>query len=126
MTKTAMLQTLLIIEEDEATRRLYERALGTSFNVLATTPDVAWESLSAHLPLRAVAIEPGPVDSDGWNLIRELRRHPETQATPIILCTSQDDRSLDHELGVVVHLVKPVLPADLLAAIQDVLSDARP
>ncbi len=118
-------QTVLIIEDDEATRHLYERALGAAFDVYAVAPDVTWEALSPHFPLKAVAIEPGPVDGPGWDLIRELRRHPETRTTPIVLCTSQDDRSLDQELGVAAHLVKPVLPTDLLLAIRGVLTDAR-
>ncbi len=126
LTMTAAPQTVLIIEEDEATRHLYERALGAAFDVFAVAPDVTWETLSTHLPLNAVVIEPGPVDGPGWNLIREFRRHPETRATPIVLCTSQDDRSLDQELGVAAHLVKPVLPTDLVLVIRGVLTDAHP
>ena len=120
-----MPQTVLIIEEDEATRHLYERALATTLVVLAPMVEVTWEIVAAHLPLQAVVIEPGPIKSHGWDLIRELRRHPETRSTPVILCTAQDDRSQDQELGVSAHLVKPVLPTDLLAVIRGVLTDAR-
>ncbi len=115
---------VVIIEADEATRRLYERALSTVYDVLAASPEMTWEAMTRRLPIRAIAIEPGPEGEPGWDLIRELRRRPETQATPIILCTSQDDRGLDQELGVTAHLVKPVLPTDLLAVIQSILADA--
>ncbi len=122
---TAAPQTVLIIENDEATRRLYERALSADFAVLAASDEIDWAALMLCLPLTAVAVEPGPVDGRGWDLIKELRARPETRTVPIVLCTAQDDRSRDQEFGVVAHLVKPVLPAELLAAIHCVVTDAQ-
>jgi len=118
-------QTVLIIENDEATRRLYERALSADFSVLAAADEIDWAELTLRLPLTAVAVEPGPVEGRGWDLIKQLRDRPETRTVPIVLCTAQDDRSRDKEFGVVAHLVKPVLPADLLAAIHCVATDAQ-
>ena len=122
---TAAPQTVLIIENDEATRRLYERALSADFTVLAASDEIDWAALTLCLPLTVVAVEPGPVDGRGWDLIKELRARPETRTVPIVLCTAQDDRSRDQEFGVVAHLVKPVLPAELLAAIHSVVTDAQ-
>jgi len=122
---TAAPQTVLIIENDEATRRLYERALSADFTVLAASDEIDWAALTLCLPLTVVAVEPGPVDGRGWDLIKELRARPETRTVPIVLCTAQDDRSRDQEFGVVAHLVKPVLPAELLAAIHCVVTDAQ-
>lgn len=118
-------QTVLIIDSDAATRRLYERALSADFTVLAASDELDWPALLARLPLTAVAVEPGPVDGRGWDLLKELRDRPETRNVPIVLCTAQDDRSRDQEFGVAAHLVKPVLPADLLAAIHRVAKDAQ-
>lgn len=117
-------QTVLIIENDAATRRLYERALSADFAVLAASDEIDWAELMLRLPLTAVAVEPGPVEGRGWDLIKQLRDRPETRNVPIVLCTAQDDRSRDQEYGVAAHLVKPVLPADLLAAIHSVATDA--
>lgn len=118
-------QTVLIIDSDAATRRLYERALSVDFAVLAASDELDWAELLARLPLTAVAVEPGPANGRGWDLLQELRDRPETRRVPIILCTAQDDRSRDQEFGVAAHLVKPVLPADLLAAIHCVAKDAQ-
>lgn len=118
-------QTVLIIEDDAATRHLYERALSEDFAVIAASDELDWPALLARLPLTAVAVEPGPTEGRGWALLRELRDRPETRGVPIILCTAQDDRSRDQEFGVVAHLVKPVLPADLLAVIHCVAKDAQ-
>ncbi|HRF48842.1 MAG TPA: hypothetical protein PLC98_14530 [Anaerolineales bacterium] len=117
-------QTVLIIENDAATRRLYERALSADYAVLAASDEIDWAELMLRLPLTAVAVEPGPVEGRGWDLIKQLRDRPETRNVPIVLCTAQDDRSRDQEYGVAAHLVKPVLPADLLAAIHSVATDA--
>jgi DNA-binding response OmpR family regulator len=122
---TAVQPTVVIIEADEATRHLYERTLRAEYAVFAPTADVTWADVADQRALGVVVIEPGPIDGAGWDLIRELRGRPATQAIPIILCTAQDDRGRDQALGVTTHLVKPVLPADLLAVIQGVLANAR-
>jgi DNA-binding response OmpR family regulator len=73
--------------------------------------------------LHAVALEPGPVGGRGWALLAELKRRPETHSIPVILCTAQDERRRGLEMGVAVYLVKPILPADLLATIRRIVGE---
>ena len=112
------LRTVLIVENDQATCRMYERALQQEYDVLtASLEDDLSALLKAHT-LHAVVLEPGPVDGRGWDLLAELKCHPNLQAVPIVLCTVQDERRRGLESGAAVYLVKPVLPAVLLETVR--------
>ncbi len=114
-------QTILIIEADQATHRLYERALQQEYQVLvASTEEDVSALLTARTLVHAVVLEPGPVGSWGWALLAELRRRADFESVPLILCTAQDEKRRGLGLGATEYLVKPVLPADLLATVRRV------
>jgi putative two-component system response regulator len=114
-------QTVLIVEDDPATQRLYERALQQEYQVLvaSTEADVS-ALLTARTLVHAIVLEPGPLGSWGWALLAELRRHADFEPVPLILCTAQDEKRRGLELGATEYLVKPVLPAALLATVRRV------
>lgn len=61
---------------------------------------------------------------DGWQVCRELRRSPLTEALPIIMLTARDDmidRILGLELGADDYLTKPFNPRELVARVRAVL-----
>jgi DNA-binding response OmpR family regulator len=61
---------------------------------------------------------------DGWQVCRELRRSPITEALPIIMLTARDDlidRILGLELGADDYLTKPFNPRELVARVRAVL-----
>jgi two-component system cell cycle response regulator DivK len=63
-----------------------------------------------------------PGDIDGFEVIKRLRRDPQTRSKPIVVLTSwgwQTERLRALEAGCDLFLTKPCLPADLLAAIRD-------
>src|SRR3954471_5039236 len=62
-----------------------------------------------------------PGDIDGFEVIKRLRRDPQTRSKPIVVLTSwgwQTERLRALEAGCDLFLTKPCLPADLLAAIR--------
>lgn len=110
-------QTVLIIENDQPTSRLYERVLQTEYEVVLATLDDDVLSLIEASQVDAVVLEPGPIGGRGWSLWSELKNSPDIPAIPIVLCTTQDERRRGLELGSAAYLVKPVLPATLLATL---------
>jgi putative two-component system response regulator len=114
-------QTVLIVEGDQATRRMYERALQQEYQVLvASAEEDVSALLSARTLVHAIVLEPGPLGGWGWALLAELRRHADFESVPLILCTAQDEKRRGLELGATEYLVKPVLPAVLLATVRRV------
>jgi cyclic di-GMP phosphodiesterase len=111
--------TVLIVEDDPATYRLYERALHPEYQVLsASTEADVTAFITARTLIHVVVLEPGSVGSWGWSLLFNLRHHADFESIPLIICTAQDEKRRGLELGATEYLVKPVLPADLLATVR--------
>jgi CheY-like chemotaxis protein len=73
----------------------------------------------------AVLLDIGLPDIDGYEVARRLRANPATQSVPLIALTGYGqlrDKQAAQRAGFDVHLVKPVDPARVLKAIEDVLA----
>jgi len=60
-------------------------------------------------------------EKDGWEVMRELKRHPETQSLPVIFLTAKDseiDEVVGLELGADDYIVKPISMHKLLARVK--------
>jgi DNA-binding response OmpR family regulator len=113
--------TILIVEADLPTLDLYCQALSGEFITVGTLkPEEALEY--ARLPqLRAVVIEPRLKNEVGWELAKEIRCVLLNKATPIILCSTLDERKRGIEMGAAAYLVKPVMPSELSTVVQSCL-----
>jgi PAS domain S-box-containing protein len=54
---------------------------------------------------------------DGWQVMKELKRHPLCRHIPIIIVSIIDEKNLGFSLGAVDYFVKPVNKEDLLQAV---------
>ena len=57
---------------------------------------------------------------DGWQVLKELKRHPLCRHIPIIIVSIVDEKNLGFSLGAVDYFVKPVNKDDLLQALDKV------
>ena len=58
---------------------------------------------------------------DGWEVLRELRRDPETRHLPVVFLTAKDseiDEVVGLELGADDYIVKPISMHKLLARVK--------
>jgi CheY-like chemotaxis protein len=55
---------------------------------------------------------------DGWHLLAQLRRLPETAGIPIVICSVLDQPQLALSLGATAYLRKPVTQAQLLEVLR--------
>ncbi|MBK9941802.1 MAG: response regulator [Kouleothrix sp.] len=118
---TAVEQAILIVDNDRSTRELYQRVLSQTYQVYTAGDEQDILDLVHRHSIQAVVLEPGLPNGRGWNLATELKHDPVARAIPIIICTTQDERRCGHALGAAVYLVKPVLPALLLQALQQII-----
>ena len=67
---------------------------------------------------------------DGWQVLKELKRHPLCKHIPIIIVSIIDEKNLGFSLGAVDYFVKPVNREDLLQSLKRVhlipRADQRP
>lgn len=110
--------TILLVERDLPTRQLYQRALEADFQVLAaSTLEEALPLVGQH-PLSAIVCEPGPAGAPDWAWVFDRRGLPTLDPAPLIVCTSQDQHRHHPGVGAAAYLVKPVLPAALVAVVR--------
>lgn len=57
---------------------------------------------------------------DGWQVLKELKRHPICKDIPIIIISITDEKKLGFSMGAVDYFVKPVNKVELLNALQKV------
>jgi DNA-binding response OmpR family regulator len=115
-------RTVLIIEPDALTAQLYHRELGRRFRVITCPTASAGAAVIADEALSAVVLEPAGAEATLEAVVAALKSDIHEHALPLIICSVLDDRQVSRTLGAVVHLVKPVLPATLLAAISAINS----
>ncbi len=57
---------------------------------------------------------------DGWQVLKELKRHPICKDIPIIIISITDEKKLGFSMGAVDYFVKPVNKDELLSALQKI------
>ena len=101
--------TLLVIDDDAATRDLLARFLEREGFAVATAEDGQRGLERARsLRPRAVLLDVTMPQMDGWSVLRAIRADPEIGATPIVMVTVLDEQNLAFSLGATDYLQKPI------------------
>ena len=112
---------VLVIEEDAQTRASAERALTTPELSVVSAEDYqsGLEMLQVQKPT-AVVIGISVPDLHGYDLCQDIRRNPELQDTPIVICSAQPypaDVRRAKEYGADEYVIKPYTDRQLTAAV---------
>lgn len=118
--------TVLIVEDTPSERELMSHYLRESgFSVIAAPS--GQEGMD-----KAIAQQPDVIITDvvmpgisGFELCRKLKRNPQTQAVPIVICSSKKqsiDRLWGMKQGAKAYLTKPYTRAELVQAIKTALA----
>jgi chemotaxis family two-component system response regulator PixH len=118
------MRTVLVVEDTPSEMELLTHYLRESgYSVIGAIS--ANEALS-----KAVELKPDVIVTDvvmpgmsGFELCRNLKKNPETQKVPIIICTSKGqeiDRLWGMRQGADVYITKPFTREQLIRAVQSV------
>lgn len=113
--------TILIVEQDDATRELYQRELGRRFRVVTSSNAEQTLALLRNDQFDALVLEPSVSNGAGWTLLEALQASPPLAPPHIVLCSALDERRRGMSLGADAYLVKPVLPSALLSTLDQIL-----
>jgi class 3 adenylate cyclase len=117
--------TILIVEDDEATRNSIARLLTRAGYRTLSAPDgrLGLAQAARHRPDVVISDVSMP-EMDGFELIEAIRTDPVLAATPVILLTALDNRASMRRgmtAGADDYLPKPFAPAELLGALDGLL-----
>jgi DNA-binding response OmpR family regulator len=117
-------RTILIVDDDVPTLELYQRELGREYRVLTCTDELEATALLEREDVSAVVLEPVAVSEQGWARLAAMTHLPARPTVPVLVCSTQDTRRRDVVMSTAGWLVKPVLPATLLAAVRRIAAPA--
>jgi CheY-like chemotaxis protein len=117
---------VLVVEDEESTRLLYERFLhGSAFRpVYATSVREAEDQWLAQTPV-AVLLDISLNGEDSWRWLTDIKSDPRRAAVPVVLATETDDKRKGLALGADAYYIKPLSRLELLSTL-DFLTSAEP
>jgi signal transduction histidine kinase/CheY-like chemotaxis protein len=117
--QTAEFPRILVIEDDRAAAQLLQSHLTSAGYdvVLCDQPGRALE-MAAELQPSAVTMDIIMKPVNGWELLSTFKTDPRTARIPVVLVTIIDQPATGASLGADEYIVKPVIKATLLAAVE--------
>jgi CheY-like chemotaxis protein len=110
--------TVLFVDDNADTLRLYQRYLARSrYRFLGTSdPRQALKLAEATCP-DIVVLDVMLPEVDGWELLGQMREHPQIGNTPIVVCSILPQREFALTLGAADFVPKPASRATILEAL---------
>jgi CheY-like chemotaxis protein len=112
------LTTVLVVDDNPDIHELFMRYLmGHGYRVIVARDADEACRLAIETKPDAITIDLMMPGQDGLTLLQALRAQPETEDTPIAVCSILEERQLALSLGADCVLVKPISQQDLLEAL---------
>lgn len=126
---------ILIVDDNLTNRRILAQTVG-AWGMVAVTAEngpSALEKLStaaeSDFPFAVVLVDSKMPGMDGFNLIERMAQNAKISAQPIMMLTSDNYNNTAlrcREVGINQHLLKPIMPAELLRALESALGKGIP
>jgi diguanylate cyclase (GGDEF)-like protein len=119
--------TLMLVDDDLLmldTVQAYLESYGYGRFVTTSDPRAAMGLLAKHRP-DTVLLDLSMPELNGFDILAQVRAHPELRYTPVIILTGESDteaRLRALELGATDFLTKPVDPSELVLRVRNVLA----
>ncbi|NLG51606.1 MAG: response regulator [Chloroflexi bacterium] len=115
--------TVLVIDDNADALRLFEYYLaGTRYRFVGAQDAQRGLALAEELRPPVIVLDVMMPDQDGWSLLEQLREHPATQSSAVVVCTILAQDQLAWALGAADFIRKPVRREQFLAVLDHLLA----
>jgi signal transduction histidine kinase/CheY-like chemotaxis protein len=112
-------KTILVVDDDPFARDLMTRFLTREgFGVVSSGRGHEVFSLARQWRPAAITLDVLMGDSNGWDILAQLKADPDLTSIPVIMVSIIDDKTRAFALGASDYLTKPIHPEKLSAALQ--------
>lgn len=112
--------TLLVIDDNEGLVDLVRRYLSDyPCKVISANTGSDGIRRTRESPPDAIVLDVMMPETDGWQVLQQLRAQQGTSEVPVIVCSVLNDPELALALGATRFVPKPVAQKDLVAALRD-------
>jgi CheY-like chemotaxis protein len=110
--------TFLVIDDNPDTLQLLERyTANTRYRFLGIQDATKAVNTAETILPDIIVLDVMLPNTDGWELLGQLRAHPQTSAIPVVICTIMPQEQLALTLGAGGFIRKPVSRSDFLAVL---------
>jgi two-component system cell cycle response regulator DivK len=113
---------ILLVEDTEDSRELYEQALSDSgFRVEVAADGLEAVAKAKGLKPDLIVMDLSLPRLDGWDATRRIKRHPDTKSIPVLALSGhsvEESKRKAFEAGCCGYLTKPCRPEDLIGEIR--------
>jgi CheY-like chemotaxis protein len=112
---------VLVIDDNEATHRLFERYLAPhNYQVIGLTKGTEALQVAADLKPDLIILDLMIPSMDGWQVLRQLQDNEATRHIPKVICSVFKEPELALSLGARAFIKKPVDRMELLSVLEQV------
>lgn len=109
VTDTQILEVrVLVIDDDAATRATIARQLPAGYHVIQLSDSRLAVERARHDKPDVVVLDVMMPHQTGWDVLRALKADPETQKTPVVICSVLQEQQTALALAADDYLIKPV------------------
>ncbi len=110
---------VLAVDNNPQVIHLYQRYLTPEgYRVVPLTDPSMAVARARELKPVAILLDIMMPGRDGWQVLSELKKHPETRDIPVIIISVIDNKERGFSLGAAAYLTKPIQENDLLKALK--------
>jgi signal transduction histidine kinase/CheY-like chemotaxis protein len=118
-------KTLLAIDDNPEAIDIIRKYLGSDYKVVGLPSGEHAVEKAKEIKPMAVTLDIMMPRKDGWQVLQELKRDPETQDIPVIVLSIVDDQKLGFSLGAAEYIIKPVEKEVLLRKLKTLEKTAK-
>jgi CheY-like chemotaxis protein len=115
---------IMCIDDDPGVITLYKRYLEKQgYQVIGVIDPTQAVTEAKRLRPYAITLDVLMPNKDGWDVLADLKKTPDLNTTPILVCSIIQDKTRGFSLGAADYLVKPITEDELLRALERVNRD---
>ena len=122
--KTAKKLVLVIDDDPDAVYLLQENLNQSEFDLIGARNGHEGMALARDRQPQAILLDILMPETDGWQILHDLKANPATAHIPVILLTIVDKKALGYRLGASAYLVKPLDPSAVIRTLKQVIASA--
>jgi len=109
LTKGNPARTVLVIDDDDASRDLMIRHLQhEGFTAVAASSGAEGLRIAREIRPTAITLDVVMPQMDGWAVLAAIKADPDLASIPVIMLSMVDEKGMGYALGAADYLVKPV------------------
>ena len=112
-------KTVLAIDDNPEAIDIIRKYLGEDYRVVGFLSGEGAVEKAKEIKPMAITLDIMMPKKDGWQVLRELKKTPETQDIPVFILSIIDNKRLGFSLGAAEYLVKPLEKQVLLRKLRN-------